>query len=164
MELASMLAGEPFSDRPECVCPVLGAFLRTYNDRVDDRRRQDLYRCASASVGTSGDDAATEDRARLALEWTRTVHGRRSWIRRHFGPRPRHANAEPGRNLERIASEAAAISAGSPGEHEATLAFIDELIAAGRGAETLLPPRFDVADISPGCTPVEPPARSGAAS
>ena len=28
MELASMLAGEPFSDRPDCACPVIGAFLR----------------------------------------------------------------------------------------------------------------------------------------
>jgi len=25
MELASMLAGEPFSDRLDCVCPVLGS-------------------------------------------------------------------------------------------------------------------------------------------
>jgi hypothetical protein len=32
MELASMLAGEPFTDRPASVCPVIAAFLRTYND------------------------------------------------------------------------------------------------------------------------------------
>jgi hypothetical protein len=43
MELASMLAGEPFSDHPQAVCPVIGSFLRAYNDRIDDRRRQDLY-------------------------------------------------------------------------------------------------------------------------
>src|ERR1044072_7923842 len=43
MELSSMLAGEPFSDRPRCVDPVIAAFLRTYNDGLDDRRRQDLY-------------------------------------------------------------------------------------------------------------------------
>ena len=30
MELASMLAGEPFSDHPESVCPVIGSFLRAY--------------------------------------------------------------------------------------------------------------------------------------
>ena len=35
MELASMLAGEPFSDRPQAVCPVIGAYLRSYNDVVD---------------------------------------------------------------------------------------------------------------------------------
>ncbi len=32
MELASMLAGEPFSDRPRSTSPVISAFLRTYND------------------------------------------------------------------------------------------------------------------------------------
>jgi hypothetical protein len=42
MELASMLAGEPFSDHPHSVCPVIGSFLRTYNDSIDDQRRQDL--------------------------------------------------------------------------------------------------------------------------
>ena len=47
MELASMLAGEPFSDHPRCACPVIGSFLRAYNDSVDDDRRQDLYAYAS---------------------------------------------------------------------------------------------------------------------
>ena len=31
-----MLAGEPFNDRPQSVCPVIGSFLRAYNDRIDD--------------------------------------------------------------------------------------------------------------------------------
>jgi hypothetical protein len=52
MELSSMLAGEPFTDHPRSVCPVIGAFLRTYNDLVDDRRRQALYPCASKVVGS----------------------------------------------------------------------------------------------------------------
>src|SRR4051812_49691295 len=54
MELASMLAGEPFSDRPQAVCPVIGAYLRSYNDVVDDERRQDLYRYASEAIGSAG--------------------------------------------------------------------------------------------------------------
>jgi len=52
MELASMLAGEPFTDRPRTVCPVVATVLRTYNDVVDDVQRQDLYRYAAESVGT----------------------------------------------------------------------------------------------------------------
>jgi hypothetical protein len=52
MELASMLAGEPFTDRPASVCPIVGAFLRAYNDAVEDDRRQDLYAFAAAAVGT----------------------------------------------------------------------------------------------------------------
>ncbi len=47
MELASMLAGETFTDHPESVCPVIGSLLRAYNDRLDDDRRQDLYRYAA---------------------------------------------------------------------------------------------------------------------
>ena len=52
MELASMLAGEPFSDHPLSVCPVIGSFMRAYNDRIDDRRRQDLFAYAAKVVGS----------------------------------------------------------------------------------------------------------------
>jgi hypothetical protein len=52
MELASMLAGEPFTDQPRSACPVIGALLRCYNDGIGDEWRQDLYWCASAVVGT----------------------------------------------------------------------------------------------------------------
>ena len=41
MELASMLAGERFSDAPESVCPVVADFMRTYSDLVDDDGRAD---------------------------------------------------------------------------------------------------------------------------
>ena len=39
MELASMLAGETFTDRPAAVCPVIAGFVRAYNDAADRRRR-----------------------------------------------------------------------------------------------------------------------------
>src|SRR3954447_20946326 len=63
MELASMLAAEPFTDRPTSVCPVVAAFLRAYNDAVDDARRQDLYGYASAAVGSRAGWAETRARA-----------------------------------------------------------------------------------------------------
>ena len=63
MELASMIAGEPFTDRPRSVCRVIAALLRSYNDLVRDSRRQDLYRCASDVVGTR--DGAGAELARL---------------------------------------------------------------------------------------------------
>jgi AhpD family alkylhydroperoxidase len=53
MELASMLAHEPFSERPQSVCPVIGAFLRAYNDRLDDRWRQ--RRCVRPAGAGLGD-------------------------------------------------------------------------------------------------------------
>ena len=50
MELSSMLAGERFTHRPASVCFVIAELLRTYNDGVDDERRQGLYGCASLVV------------------------------------------------------------------------------------------------------------------
>jgi hypothetical protein len=69
MELASMLAGERFGDRPVSVCPVIGAILRVYNDNVDDRRRQDLYRFAADAVDTRRDYRVQRRRADAAIEW-----------------------------------------------------------------------------------------------
>jgi hypothetical protein len=42
MELASMLAHEPFSDCADSVSSTIGAFLRTFNDGLDDVHRQPL--------------------------------------------------------------------------------------------------------------------------
>ncbi len=42
MELVSFMAGEKWSDNPECSCPVLAAFARRINDRMNDEYRQKL--------------------------------------------------------------------------------------------------------------------------
>lgn len=60
-----MLAGEKFSDRPESVCPVIGIYLRTYNDLADEDQRQALYRYAAQVVGTRGRRRMARKRARL---------------------------------------------------------------------------------------------------
>lgn len=73
MELASMLSDEPFSDRPATASPVIGAFLRTYNDGIDDQRRQDLYPLAASIVGTSGGRALERERASRCLEFARSL-------------------------------------------------------------------------------------------
>src|SRR5919198_983109 len=73
MELASMLAGEPFSDHPKSVCPVIGAFLRSYNDRIDDDQREDLYATAARIVGTRGSRRLERRRARLCRERLREL-------------------------------------------------------------------------------------------
>jgi hypothetical protein len=54
VELASMIGGERFSDRPDCVDPVIGAFLRSWNDGVGYADRQRLEPYASLVVGTGG--------------------------------------------------------------------------------------------------------------
>jgi hypothetical protein len=71
MELASMLAQQPFSDRPRNASPVIGAFLRTYNDGVDDERRQDLYPLASLIVGSARRRSIERERASRCLEFAR---------------------------------------------------------------------------------------------
>jgi hypothetical protein len=67
MELASMLAGEQFSDHPKSVCPSLGAILRPYNDSLDEERRRDLYEYAARVVGTRTSRQLTRERADQAL-------------------------------------------------------------------------------------------------
>ena len=66
-----MLAGERYSDRPRCACPALVAFLRGYNDALDDRNRQDLFALASDLVGTRCGERVTTARgdALVDLAW-----------------------------------------------------------------------------------------------
>ena len=75
-----MLAGEPFSDHPPSVCPVIGAFLRVYNDAVDDDRRQDLYGYAARVVDSRANEDVTALRAAHLAERTRQLRrARRRW-------------------------------------------------------------------------------------
>ncbi len=44
MEAVAYVAGEPWSDSPECVSPVIAAFLRSWNDSMPDAERtQKVY-------------------------------------------------------------------------------------------------------------------------
>lgn len=89
------IAGEPFGDAPESVCPVIAAFLRTYNDRLGDCRRQDLYEYAAKAVGTRSTKEAERVRAKCAIAGREgsTEHGsgtRSRSARRRRARRPRH--------------------------------------------------------------------------
>src|SRR5947209_1440249 len=93
MELASMLAGEPFSDHPKSVCPVIGAVLRAYNDWADDERRQDLYTYASKVVGSNGAEELERVRAERVISWISAPQPRRG-IRWVFAARSRSVSPE----------------------------------------------------------------------
>jgi len=56
MELASMLAGERWSDHPSCTHPLLGQLARQVNDRTSDEGRQDLTVLIPSVVGRRGND------------------------------------------------------------------------------------------------------------
>jgi hypothetical protein len=73
LELASMLAGEPFSDRPRAVCPMIGAYMRAVNDYVDDGDRQLLLPYAPALVGTAGSTRQSRSRLEVCCRWTREM-------------------------------------------------------------------------------------------
>jgi hypothetical protein len=67
VELASLLAGERFSDRPACVDHVIGGYLRSLNDRVSHAERQRLLPYAERAVGTRGDRKTTHLRRDLCM-------------------------------------------------------------------------------------------------
>ena len=54
MELASMLAGEAWSDNPQSVHPVLASVARAVNDRVGDDTRSRLARLVPMMLHTDG--------------------------------------------------------------------------------------------------------------
>jgi hypothetical protein len=120
MELASMLAGEPFSDRARSISPTIGALLRTYNDELDDDRRQDLYPVAAAIVGTA---------ARRGVE--------RERINRCLGFAQEHGARMPGRRgalglaTAEAAGTLAARAALAAGAHAEALSLVNELVALG---------------------------------
>jgi hypothetical protein len=56
MELASYLAGEPWSDHPTCTHPLLAAMARAVNDQVGDRARIWLAPLIPEVIGLTSDD------------------------------------------------------------------------------------------------------------
>jgi hypothetical protein len=68
MEWVSYLAGEPHSDDPGCVSPVLRAYCTSLNDSLENRPRQLLRPYLARTIGTA-DDGLDEARSWMALDW-----------------------------------------------------------------------------------------------
>ena len=130
MELASMLAGEPFTDHPASVCPVIGSFLRSYNDSIAERRRQSLYEYAARVVGSRGGQRAQQARAERLTEWAEEMHRtRRAWFLRSPLRALTRLRRPP---LDAVGSYAVhAIPRHTDQTHAAALALVDELLAIG---------------------------------
>ena len=70
MEAVSYIAGEPWSDHPECACPVIAAFMRNWNDSLPDNERTTLLLpLVPKLVGTRGSKALEQRRATMAADW-----------------------------------------------------------------------------------------------
>jgi hypothetical protein len=153
MELASMLAGEPFSDRPECVSPVIGALLRMYNDALDESRRQDLYPYAAAVVGTRACAAVESSRAERCRTWACARAGdpaRGVWSRHRAMATVRFAEnttpEERGSMAARVALEC--VRHGGGEAHADALLLVDELIAGPAVSTAISTHRWGVAPMA----------------
>jgi hypothetical protein len=132
MELASMLAGDRFFDHPRSASPVIAAFLRAYNDWIDDECRQDLYRFAAAVVGTRASSEVEEIRLRACEEWCRmqqtALRSRWSRLRARIGlPVAGRRSQAPATTAGWLSARR--VAAGHAGVHEAAQAFVERLIA-----------------------------------
>ena len=131
MELASMLAGEPFTDHPASVCPVIGSFLRSYNDSIDDARRQCLYEYASKVVGSRGSQRTQQARAERLAQWAERDAPHPADVV-PVARRCARSAACAGRPPMRSAPMPCTRCAGTPTQtHAAVLSLIDELLAIG---------------------------------
>jgi hypothetical protein len=146
MELASMLAGEQFTDHPVSVCPVIGALLRSYNDSVDDRRRQDLYAYASRVVGSRASLAVERARTERLTAWT---HERRPPRRSRWLMSERLRAFAPDPPVHILAARAVqAIDVHDERTHAEVLALVDELLGLGYRVPVAPVPRSAGADAS----------------
>ena len=80
MEAAAYIAGEPFTDHPECVSPVIGAFLRNWNDALPDDDRQQLKRYVTEVIGTNAGPDVDVELSWMALDWLVRVQTP-AWLR-----------------------------------------------------------------------------------
>jgi hypothetical protein len=70
MEAAAYVAREPWSDHPECVSPVIGAFLRSWNDGLPSNAERDrLLMPLIPRIIDTRNAALEERRACMAADW-----------------------------------------------------------------------------------------------
>jgi hypothetical protein len=152
MELASMLAGERFTDRPHSVSPAIASFMRGYNDLLDDRRRQDLLRYAARVVGTASPENLERARMRRLVEWAdeRWQRGPFPGVIGRFGQF--WAWRVPPTDPDTAGMYAVrSIRNGGRHVHEEALQLLDELIGMGSGERRVWPA------VSPALSPPHEP-------
>lgn len=136
VELASVIAGEDFSDRPRCVCPVIAAYLRGWNDRVAHGERQRLAPYATLIVGSRDGRKTTRRRRDICMEWS-GAQLRRGRIRSalsRFGVRVRIAifcGISAAIRPNEGAADYAARIAMARRDTSAAFVLLDRLLAAG---------------------------------
>ena len=110
MEAVAYVAGESWSDNPRCACPVIAAFLRSWNDCLptDADRDRLLKPLVLRLIDTRSTAAVEERRSYMALDWLIRVYTPK-WLDLVPSLAP-HAKAL--RDLEEIVDMAGATAAG----------------------------------------------------
>jgi hypothetical protein len=80
MEAVAWLAGREHTDHPPCVSTTIGAFLRSWNDTMNDGDRQILKPLIPQVIGTAGTLKQELQRSWMALDWYCRVSAP-AWLR-----------------------------------------------------------------------------------
>jgi hypothetical protein len=81
MEAVAFVTHKDWTDHPPCVCPVLGAFLRSWNDGLpDDERTALLLPFIPRLINTRGSKELEQRRATMAADWLIRTHTA-AWLR-----------------------------------------------------------------------------------
>jgi hypothetical protein len=111
MEAVSYIAGEPWSDAPQCACPVITTFMVSWNDSLPSNEERDrlLKPLIPLIVGTRSTKAVEEKRSYMALDWLIRVYTPK-WL--DMVPALHH-DAKALRELDAIVDIAGATAAGA---------------------------------------------------
>ena len=131
MEAVSYVAGEPWSDAPQCACPIITTFLMSWNDALPDADRTRLLRpLIPLIVGTRSTSEVEERRSYMALDWLIRVFAPK-WL--DMVP-ALHEHAKALRDLGAITDIASAEAAGVKLRAARSAAYLAAGSAAGSAA------------------------------
>lgn len=110
MEAAAYIAGEPWSNRPVCVCPTITAFMISWNDSLstDEARNRLLKPLLVPIMETRSSNEIATQRAYKALDWLVRVYTP-AWLDMTRTLRP---HAKTLQDLDEIVDAAGAIASG----------------------------------------------------
>jgi hypothetical protein len=69
MEVVSYIAGEEYSDHPECACPLITTFAIAVNDRMDDAARQRLLPFVLRIAGSKSTNKIEQQRRYMLADY-----------------------------------------------------------------------------------------------